>query len=193
MTLNQFEITENHTLFLDRDGVINHRLVDDYVKSWKEFEFLDGVPEAIRIFSGIFKRVIIVSNQQGIGKGLMTEKDLDEIHHRMLEEINRAGGRIDKIYFCPALKETNPSCRKPQIGMGLKAKKDFPEIEFKKSVMAGDSLGDMQFGKRLNMTTVLINPKNIIAKENPDLVNFWFLSLNDFAKALNTKNPTHTA
>ena len=76
------------------DGVINTRLVDDYVKTWKEFEFIEGVLESISIFSKEFDRIFIVTNQQGIGKGIMSEGDLDKIHKRMIEEIEAKGGRI---------------------------------------------------------------------------------------------------
>ncbi|MFA5541921.1 MAG: HAD-IIIA family hydrolase, partial [Bacteroidales bacterium] len=102
------------TLFLDRDGVINTRLVDDYVKTWKEFEFIEGVLEAISIFSKEFDRIFIVTNQQGIGKGIMSEEDLDKIHSRMIEEIEAKGGRIDKIYFCKHLAKENHIDRKPR-------------------------------------------------------------------------------
>ena len=152
--LSDYPIDKSWTLFLDRDGVINRRLLDDYVKRWDEFEFLPGVKEAIAKLSRIFGRVVIVSNQQGIGKGLMTEKDLDHIHSMMVHEIEEAGGRIDAIYHCPELKEKNPECRKPKPGMALQAQKDFPEIDFEKSVMIGDSESDIEFGKRLGMLTV---------------------------------------
>jgi len=145
------------TLFLDRDGVINTRLVDDYVKTWKEFEFIEGVLEAISIFSKEFDRIFIVTNQQGIGKGIMSEEDLDKIHSRMIEEIEAKGGRIDKIYFCKHLAKENHIDRKPRVGMGLRARKDFREIRFKRSIMVGDSISDMKFGKRLKMKTVYIS------------------------------------
>jgi len=147
------------TLFLDRDGVINRRLVDDYVKSWEEFEFLPGVLEAIAIFSRIFKRIFIITNQQGIGKGLMTEADLQDIHEKMLKEIQAAGGRIDSIYYCPSLAKENSPRRKPNPGMAWMAEKDFPDIEFSKSVMAGDSKSDMEFGRRAGMHCVFIGEK----------------------------------
>lgn len=190
MTSNRLIISKKSCLFLDRDGVINRRLVDDYVKSWDEFEFIEGVPEAVKIFSQSFGRIFVVTNQQGIGKGLMTNTTLETIHGRMQEELRRAGGNIDKVYHCPGLKNDRPFCRKPQVGMGLQAKKDFPEISFRKSVMAGDSLSDMQFGKRLRMTTVLIGPDNEIARQNPRLVDFWFLDLISFANFLKKQNST---
>ena len=141
---------------MDRDGVINTLRVDDYVKEWSEFEFVKGALEAISYFSRIFGRIVIVTNQQGIGKGVMTEGDLHDIHNRMIDEISRAGGRIDKIYFCPELAQNNPRCRKPEIGMGEEAKKDFPEIDFRRSIMVGDSEKDMEFARRLQMPHVRV-------------------------------------
>ncbi len=155
------DIDKSWTLFLDRDGVINKKLENDYVKSWDEFEFLPGVLESIQYFSQIFGKIVVVTNQQGIGKGLYTHEDLDNIHHKMILEITASGGRIDKVYYSPNLNSENSILRKPNIGMGLKAKEDFPEIDFKKSVMIGDSVSDMQFGKNLGMKTFYITQKDI--------------------------------
>lgn len=184
MILKNLNISESWSLFLDRDGVINVRLVDDYVKKWDDFRFLDGVPEAMKVFNSAFRHIVVVSNQQGVGKGLMKFEDVVEVHKMMVEKINESGGRIDKVYFCPELKKNNPFCRKPSIGMALKAKHDFPDIHFKKSVMAGDSLSDMQFGKRLKMTTVLISENNTIATKYPQLVDYYFRSLHHLAEFL---------
>ncbi|MFP4469619.1 MAG: D-glycero-alpha-D-manno-heptose-1,7-bisphosphate 7-phosphatase [Bacteroidales bacterium] len=184
MTLKSLETSKRWTLFLDRDGVINRRLINDYVKTWEEFDFIRGVPGAVSLLSKVFGKVLVVTNQQGIGKGLMSMADLEAIHRNMLDEINAAGGRIDKIYVCPDLEALRPFCRKPRVGMGLQAKIDFPEISFKHSVMCGDSESDMRFGKRLKMKTVLIHPKNTIALGHPRLVDFWFTSLKDFAMAV---------
>lgn len=166
-------------LFLDRDGVINRRLVDDYVMSWEEFSFLPGVLDAMALFARKFKYIFIVTNQQGIGKGLMSEKDLQNIHDRMIAAIEAAGGRVDAVYFCPALAKDKHSCRKPSTGMALQAKKDFPEIEFGKSIMAGDSVSDMQFGRNAGMHCVFIGN----AKPNLD-ADAVFSSLKEFAEAI---------
>jgi len=147
---------KNWTLFLDRDGVINKRLVDDYVKSWAEFTFEYHVLEAIVKFSTIFGRIFIVTNQQGIAKGLMTEDNLKDVHNQMIIEIEKVGGRIDGIYFCPHWSGNNCDCRKPKTGMALQAKAKFPEINFTKSVMVGDSPSDIEMGHRLGMKTVFI-------------------------------------
>lgn len=143
-------------LFLDRDGVINERLPGDYVKSPDEFIFCTGVPEVISRLSIHFQRIIIVTNQAGIGKGLMSEHDLEAIHGKMKREVNIAGGRIDAVYHCPNLPSDRALCRKPEIGMGLQAQKDFPDIIFARSWMVGDSASDIGFGKKLGMKTALV-------------------------------------
>jgi histidinol-phosphate phosphatase family protein len=148
-------------LFLDRDGVINERLPAAYVQRPDQFIFTEGSLEAIAKLSDRFDRIFIVTNQQGIGKGLMTEEDLEEIHRIMLEKIRAEGGRIDAVYYCPALVADHSIDRKPNPGMALRAKTDYPDIDFKQSVVVGDSISDMLFGKRLGMKTVLVraNPK----------------------------------
>jgi len=168
--LPKLTIDNSWTLFLDRDGVINEKLENDYVKNWDEFKFKDGVLQAIAGLGKIFGRIFIVTNQRGVGLGVMTENKLNEIHGKLLSEIASASGRIDKIYCCTAVDNT-AECRKPNIGMGLKAKSDYPEIEFSKSVIVGDSISDMEFGKNLGMKTVFIrNGKEYI--ELDDLLIF---------------------
>lgn len=182
MNLHNLKIDRSWTLFLDRDGVINRRRVDDYVKSWDQFEFLPGVTGAMKKFKLIFGRIIIVTNQQGIGKGLMTEQQVLTVHQQMLDAIRHDGGNVDAVFHAPHLHSDRSFMRKPGIGMALKARRMFPEIHFKRSVMAGDSLSDMIFGKRVGMTTVLISPDASLAKSNPKQINHSFpdlLSLSD--------------
>lgn len=182
MALKDLGIDKSWTLFLDRDGVINHKLPDDYVKNINEFQFIQYSAEAIAELSKFFGRLLIVTNQQGIGKKLMTESDLHVVHRHMMEGIAEAGGKIDKIYFCPELAGDHPKDRKPEIGMALKAKNDFPQIDFAKSLMVGDSLSDLQFGRKAGMKTVLVSgyrsqlTDELI--ENADFIvsNLWELS-----------------
>ena len=156
MSLKDLNINSHWTLFLDRDGIINRLLTDDYVKCWDEFEFLPGVLEALPVLNKLFGKLIIVSNQQGIGKGIVEQDALEEVHSRMLKAIRKAGGDLHGIYVCPHLETDQHPCRKPDIGMAIQAKKDFPQIEFSRSVMAGDTETDMEFGRRLGMVNVLI-------------------------------------
>lgn len=145
-----------NTIFLDRDGVINRHRPNDYVKKWEDFEFLPGVLEALAILSGYFKYIVVVTNQRGVGKGLMTEDELLRIHEKMILKIEHFGGRIDKIYYCTDTND-NSLNRKPNPGMALQAKIDFPDIDFEKSIMIGDSETDLGFGNGLGMKTISIN------------------------------------
>lgn len=179
-------IDQSWTLFLDRDGVINKRLHGDYVKTPEQFIFLDGAQEAFQTFSSLFGRIIVVTNQQGIGKGVMTISQLNLIHEKMVNELIRNGGRVDGIFFAPALASDCSFLRKPSVGMGLMARKKFKEIVFKKSIMAGDSVSDMIFGKRLGMKTVMIGEK-MLAKQHPELVDFVYPDLLTFANEILSK------
>lgn len=152
-------INRDWTLFLDRDGVINRKLENAYVRNWDEYEFLPGAKDAIRKLAGIFGTVIVVTNQQGIGKGLMTTAHLANIHERMVAAITESGGRIDGIYYCPHLASDNCDCRKPRTGMAKAAAADHPGIELARSIMVGDSAHDMAFGKEAGMRTVGVGPK----------------------------------
>ncbi len=173
--------TKEWTLFLDRDGVLNKRFIDDYVKTPDEFVWIDGVLDSLRIFKDIFGRIVIVTNQQGVGKGLMTEDDLKLVHEKLLSDVNKAEGKIDKIYYAAKLKEENSIFRKPNVGMALIARKDFPEIRFRKSVMVGDTYSDMIFGKKLGMKNVLISGNDINLARNAGLVDLHFNNLKEFA------------
>src|SRR6478735_9030300 len=120
-------INKEWTIFLDRDGVINHEK-PTYVFNPDEFIFYDGVLEAIKIFSSIFNNIIVATNQRGVGRGLMTEQDLLDIHAKMLRGVTSAGGRIDKIYYCTSMDNSDIN-RKPNPGMALQAFKDYPAIQ----------------------------------------------------------------
>jgi len=150
------QIDSSWTIFLDRDGVINKRKVDDYVKSPSELELLPGALEAIRYFSELFYKVIIVTNQQGVAKGLMSSAEVDQIHNFLRKQVEAIGGQIDGIYFCPDWAHKSPNCRKPSPSMALQAQKDFENIDFAKSIMVGDMPSDIAFGHHLGMTTFWI-------------------------------------
>jgi len=147
------------SLFLDRDGVINRRLPGKYVTSFAEFDYLPGSLPSIVALNKIFGYIFIVTNQKGVGKRLMTQSDLNEIHHKMISDVKKAGGHIDAVYAATTAKLTSTSQHKPNPGMAIQAKASFPEIDFKKSVIVGDSISDMNFGLPLGMWTVLIEGK----------------------------------
>lgn len=141
------------TLLLDRDGVINRLRPGDYVKSWSEFEFMPGIKDAMAVFSGKFENIFIVTNQRGVGRGLMSENDLLEIHGKMLSEITNHGGRIDGIYYCTATGMNDPM-RKPNTGMFSLLQKEHPEVKKERTLMIGDSQSDMEFAKNCGISGI---------------------------------------
>ena len=130
MQNQNLEIDKSWTLFLDRDGVLNRQLPGAYVRIPEELELLPGVTEAMAFFNRSFGHILIATNQQGIGKGLMTERDLHLVHFHLWQKVVGSGGRIDEFYFCPGLAEDDPPCRKPNTGMAHEAKRDYPDIDF---------------------------------------------------------------
>ncbi len=187
MTLGAGKKYKEHTLFLDRDGVLNKRPGSGYVCRPGDFHWIPGSLEAVVLLSGIFRYVFVVTNQQGIGKGLMTYDDLQEVHRRMLQDVNEAGGRIDQVYAATGIRHTDSFNRKPAEGMALEAMDDFPGISLEKAWMVGDTTRDMLFGYRLGMSTVLISHQQIDSTNYPHLVDYRFSSLGSFAKFINRK------
>ena len=144
----------NKAVFLDRDGVINRKLENDYVKSWDEFQFLPGVIEAIKAINERGYLVIVVTNQRGIAKGLMAEKDLEEIHRIMIEELKKHGAHIDDIFYCPHDTSDNCNCRKPKPGMLIQAQRKW-DIDFAQSYIIGDSSSDIEAGQQVGCRGIL--------------------------------------
>lgn len=182
-SLDLKQIDKTWTLFLDRDGVINEEKAGEYVLHWEKFIFSKGTLNVFKKLSEKFGRIIVVSNQRGVGKGLMTEEALQSIHLEMQREVEIVGGRIDKIYYCTE-KEERSFNRKPNPGMALQALKDFPATEFSKSIMVGNKPTDMKFGRFAGMFTVFIattNPHQVFPHNDIDLI---FPSLFDFANTL---------
>jgi histidinol-phosphate phosphatase family protein len=159
------------TLFLDRDGVINVKLDGRYVKNTDEFEFMIGAETAISKLSKIFNRILIVTNQQGIAKGIMSDKDLGVLHNYMLFELKKNGGVIDKIYYCPHLAGENCSCRKPNPGMIQQAIIDFPEIKVEDSYLIGDSDTDILAGNKTGLITVKVDNEYTLLKWCDELLS----------------------
>jgi len=181
------KIDDHWTLFLDRDGVINYEKKDGYILTPDEFVFYPGAPEAIGFFSTLFRNIILITNQRGICKGLMTENDLTIIHRHMLALIHRANGRIDKIYHCSAIDDHDPM-RKPNPGMALLAKKDFPSIEFSKTIMVGNNISDMLFARNVGgIKSVFLSTTDPDVKLPHPAIDLSFTDLPAFAKALQLK------
>jgi histidinol-phosphate phosphatase family protein len=173
------------TLFLDRDGVINNEISDGYVLTPQQFVFMPNAKEAIGLLSKHFTKIIIVTNQRCIGRGLLTEEGLADIHKIMLKEIEVEEGKIDAIYYATAL-NTEDAMRKPNAGMALQAAKDFTDINLQKSIMVGNKESDMLFAQNANMKAVFVTTTNEAPTKVsidlicPDLWAFalWFDAIN---------------
>ena len=177
------KIDDKWTLFLDRDGVLNYEKPEDYIYNYREFVFYEGVLDALADLATRFALIILTTNQRGIGKGLMTVADLDDIHAGMMEEISKAGGRIDRIYSANALHNEDPY-RKPNPGMAFLAKMDFPGIDFSRSLMVGNNISDMDFGRNVGMFTVFVKTTHPDFPLPHPSIDLAYNSLYDFAKAL---------
>lgn len=191
MNLKDLKTDRSWTLFLDRDGVINRKIENSYVLEWDDFKFLDGVKEAFRIFKKHFGRIIVVTNQQCVGKGLIDAGQIEHIHSKMIDDVFKSGGKIDSVYFSPDVESIlshnlpyETVSRKPGTFMAIRAKKEFPEIDFNKSVMAGDSYSDMLFGRRLGMKNILIGENKLVDPGINALVSFKYNNLKEFADSL---------
>jgi D-glycero-alpha-D-manno-heptose 1-phosphate guanylyltransferase len=143
------------TLLLDRDGVINRLRQGDYVKTIEEFEWLPGVKQALKIAAEKFKGIYVMTNQRGVGRGLMSMDALNEIHTWMCRVISDAGGRIDGVYVCTAVSDDDPR-RKPNTGMFADLLRDHPEVEAEKTIMIGDSASDREFARDSGISFFII-------------------------------------
>ena len=179
-------VDRHWTLFLDRDGVINEEKEDSYIFHYGEFRFYDQVKEALRIFASVFGRIVVVTNQRGVGRGLMSAEELEIIHDKMLAEVVLAGGRIDRIYYADSLDDTHPH-RKPNPGMALAAQADFPEIDLRRALMVGNNLSDMEFGRNAGMYTIYLHTTHPDQPLPHPAIDLAFNSLYDFAKHLHSK------
>ena len=143
-------------VFLDRDGVLNRKMPEGvYVDDWAQFEWLPGAVEAIARMKRAGLTVILVSNQRGIALGRITAMQLEGIHETMQSHLARNDARLDAIYYCPH-DQRECRCRKPDTGLFEQAFKNFPQANAGNSVVIGDSLSDIQAGRRLGMKTIFI-------------------------------------
>lgn len=140
-------------IFLDRDGVINEE--EEYVHTEDKFKFLPDVFSGVGRLQKAGFKIVVVTNQAGIGLGYFTKEDFFRVNKKMLGEFDKNNISISKIYFCPHSKDEGCICRKPQIGMLKKAQKDL-NIELKKSWVIGDKEDDILMGKKAGCKTILV-------------------------------------
>jgi D-glycero-D-manno-heptose 1,7-bisphosphate phosphatase len=160
----------NRAAFLDRDGVINRKPPGGgYVTRWEDMYFLPGVAESIALLNQTEFRVIVVSNQRCVARGLVTSQALDSVHQQMCEWLAAAGAKIDAVYYCPHEKQPSCSCRKPAPGMLLTASREH-QIDLSASWMIGDSEIDIEAGRSAGCKTVRLLGGNETAKGSADVV-----------------------
>ncbi|MBP1673741.1 MAG: histidinol-phosphate phosphatase family protein [Bacteroidetes bacterium] len=177
------QIDKTWTLFLDRDGVINERIIDGYVMDSKDLILTKNVISALQLLKNYFGKMFVVSNQQCIGKGLCNETAINKVHADLNDILLKNKILIQDFLVCPHKASDHCNCRKPKPGLALQAQMKFPSIDFTKSVVVGDMLSDLQFGKTLGMVTVYVGDTDVpnfdLIKENADLM---YDNLFEFAK-----------
>ena len=182
-----------HTVFLDRDGVLNEKMPEGrYVTSWSEFHLLPGVVNAIRKLNQSGLRVLVVSNQRGIALGLYTAETVLAIHAQLGSLLKSHGAHVDGFYFCPH-DRGQCNCRKPLGGLFEQASADFPDIQAEACAMVGDSLSDIEFGRRLGMRTIFLEGDAFRQKPGAqaasELADMRFSSLLEAVDALLEDSP----
>jgi len=163
-------LKDKKAIILDRDGVINRKPAKaDYVKTWDEFEWLEGSREAIRLLKESGYQVIVITNQAGIARGIMSEDDLEDIHAKMNTDLLRYNAQIDRFYYCPHGWDDGCDCRKPKPGMLYKAQQDY-NLNLTKTVFIGDDYRDKEAGDAAGCRTILVSQGESLFETVKDLL-----------------------
>jgi D-glycero-D-manno-heptose 1,7-bisphosphate phosphatase len=187
------EFSDARYIFLDRDGVLNRKPPEgSYVTSWREFEWLPEAPAAIAELNRSGRKLILVTNQGGVARGLHSLDDLARMHDQMRSTLFAAGGHLDAIYICPHA-DGECNCRKPLPGLFERAFRDFPDATNVNSIMIGDSWRDIEAGARLGMRTVFITDTTALpaaeAKRAAEMATVCASSLSDFVRRYCRQEP----
>lgn len=170
--------------FLDRDGTVIAE--KDFIKTPDEIEFIPGSIDAIRILRDLGYKIIVISNQSGIGRGILTIEMAAKVNESFLARLKSENAEIDALYFCPHRPEDNCDCRKPRTGLIKKAVEE-QKLDLKDAVVIGDKLSDVELGKKLGAKTVLVLTgygKKEAEKANISQIKPDFIS-DDLYKAVN--------
>jgi D-glycero-D-manno-heptose 1,7-bisphosphate phosphatase len=144
-------------IFCDRDGVINERIRGGYVTQWSEFRFIEGIEQALAELSTFGLPLIVVSNQAGVGKGVVSPEALAQITESFVSSLGNQGAKVDAVYYCPHVPEARCSCRKPATGLLRQAAEDW-RIDLGRSVLIGDSASDLQAAQTSRCQAILLAP-----------------------------------
>jgi D-glycero-D-manno-heptose 1,7-bisphosphate phosphatase len=148
-------------VFLDRDGVINRKPpAGEYIRSWREFILIPAVVDWIRLFNALELLVIVVTNQRGVALGLMQQRDVDDIHARMVQELRQRGARIDDVFCCPHA-ENACDCRKPKPGLVLEACRKW-NLDLARSILLGDSDLDRKLAENCGIRFLAVSEGRIV-------------------------------
>ena len=181
--------------FLDRDGTIIEE--KDFIKSPDEIEFIPGSIEAIRILKKLGYKIVVISNQSGIGRGILTEKMVKEVNESFIRKLMENGALIDALYFCPHHPDDDCDCRKPKTGLIQKAAAEH-KLDLEKAVVIGDKLSDLELGKNLGGKSILVltgygkkeREKLSSTRIKPDFVADDLLGAVNWLKNLVNDNPS---
>ncbi len=157
-------IKPRKTVFLDRDGVLNRRLVGDYVTCLEELEMLPGVPEAVSRLNRIGYRTVVVTNQRGIALGRMTHEMVDQVHNFIRERVAALGGCLEEFYVCPHDRDEGCGCRKPAAGLLDQAHTFYP-VDWPASFLIGDSDSDIQAGQARDLATIKVSGPSVVGAD----------------------------
>jgi D-glycero-D-manno-heptose 1,7-bisphosphate phosphatase len=175
------QVLGRSAVFLDRDGVINENR-PDHVLSWSQFRVLPGVAEAIRKLNHEGVPVFVITNQASVGRGLLSQENLDDIHSRMVRVLASAGARIETVYTCPHRPEDQCECRKPKPGL-LEFAARSHGLDLSRSFVVGDAATDIQAGRACGCRTILVLTGRGRAQlaEKPDPPDYVALDLAEAA------------
>ncbi len=157
-------------VFLDRDGVINEPPgVERYVRRWESFRFREGALPMLAELAAMGYRLVVITNQQGVGKGQIEPAELQRIHANMTAETERNGARIDGIFCCPHLEAEGCDCRKPKPGLIFDALAELPyKVDLNSCWFVGDSATDVQAGQAAGLRTLLLGvPPGVAVDPSP--------------------------
>lgn len=144
----------HRAFLLDRDGVLIENRAD-YIRSWDDVRFIPSGLSAMASLRSSPYRIAIVTNQSAVGRGLLTRAEAEAINQRLVNHVNQAGGRIDGVFLCPHTPEEGCSCRKPRPGLLLQAAEAL-DLDLRRSILVGDTLGDLQAGAAAGVGTLAL-------------------------------------
>jgi heptosyltransferase-2 len=148
-------VLDGITVFLDRDGTLNYD--PGYLKVAAELKLLAGVGPALARLKGAGAKLVVVTNQSGVGRGIITLKDLEAIHARLEGLLEQEGAALDAIYFCPHHPDDRCRCRKPEVGMVERAVSEL-QLDLRRSYLIGDHTRDIQLAHRVGAKAILLTP-----------------------------------